>query len=179
MNAMPRTGSGLKLAPLTAAVPAEPTQYLTFSVGGELFGLGILAVKEIIEYQRLTEVPMMPEAIRGVINLRGSVVPVMDLTARFGRPRAELTKRTCIVIAEAELVGERQVVGVMVDAVSQVLDISAQDIEPAPSFGTKIRSDFIQGIGKVEGEFVVLLNIDRVLTIEEAGALAELSRHGL
>ena len=150
-------------------------QYLTFMLGGETFAIGILRVKEIIEYAGLTEVPMMPACIRGVINLRGAVVPVMDLSSRFGKPSTPITKRTCIVIVEVEANGERQDMGVVVDAVNAVLEIPASDIEPAPAFGAKIRTDFIEGMGKVNGKFVILLNINQVLSIEEVGALAQLS----
>src|SRR5690606_32178220 len=116
-------------------------------LSGEMFAIGILAIKEIIEYANLTTVPMMPACIRGVINLRGAVVPVVDLAARFGRTPTPVSKRTCIVIVEVESGGERQDVGVIVDAVNEVLDIPAADIEPPPSFGTKIRTDFIKGMG--------------------------------
>ncbi|KQV78592.1 chemotaxis protein CheW [Massilia sp. Root351] len=156
------------------ALPQAPAQYLTFTLGGETYAVGILAVKEIIEYAGLTPVPMMPEAIRGVINLRGAVVPVMDLAARFGRQASEITKRTCIVIVEVVQghTGEHQVLGVMVDAVSAVLEIAAADIEPAPAFGARIRSDFIAGMGKVNGKFVILLDASQVLSVDEISALA-------
>jgi len=153
-----------------------PAQYLTFMLGGESFGIGIMAVKEIIEFGSVTEVPMMPDSIRGVINLRGAVVPVMDLAARFGRPRTVPGKRTCIVIVELELEGERQITGVVVDAVSAVLDIPASEIEPAPSFGTRIRGDFIGGMGKVNGKFVILLNVEQVLGLD---GLQDLASAGL
>jgi purine-binding chemotaxis protein CheW len=146
-------------------VDGRTAQYLTFMLGGESFGIGIMAVKEIIEFSGITDVPMMPDSIRGVINLRGAVVPVMDLAARFGRPQTVAGKRTCIVIVELESDGERQLTGVVVDAVSAVLDIPAADIEPAPSFGTRIRGDFIAGMGKVNGRFVILLNVDAVLAL--------------
>jgi purine-binding chemotaxis protein CheW len=115
---------------------------------------------------------MMPDAIRGVINLRGAVVPVMDLAARFGRPQSVAGKRTCIVIVELEHDGERQLTGVVVDAVSAVLDIAAADIEPAPSFGTRIRGDFIAGMGKLNGKFVILLNVQQVLALDGLPDLA-------
>jgi purine-binding chemotaxis protein CheW len=153
---------------------AEQTQYLTFMLDREVFAVGILRVKEIIEFQDLTVVPMMPAAIRGVINLRGAVVPVIDLSARFGRKPAVVTKRTCIVIVENESGGERHVIGVIVDAVNQVLDIPASEIEPPPPFGAKIRTDFILGMGKVDGKFVILLNVEHVLSVDEMGALAAL-----
>jgi purine-binding chemotaxis protein CheW len=145
----------------------EQTQYLTFVLGSEVFAIGILAIKEIIEYDGLTIVPMMPDCIRGVINLRGAVVPVMDLSLRFGKPSNAVTKRTCIVIIETQRDGEREDLGVVVDAVNAVIDIAADDIEPPPAFGARIRTDFIQGLGKVNGKFVILLNVGRVLAIEE------------
>ncbi|NHZ91497.1 chemotaxis protein CheW [Massilia sp. CCM 8733] len=147
-----------------SAVPAAPapTQYLTFTLGGETFAIGILGVKEIIEYTSLTDVPMMSDCIRGVINLRGSVVTVMDLSVRFGRPSTPVTKRTCIIIVEIEEDGERQVIGVVVDAVNAVLEIAASDIEPPPAFGAHIRNDYIAGMGKINGRFVILLEIGQV-----------------
>jgi purine-binding chemotaxis protein CheW len=148
-----------------------PAQYLTFMLGGESFATGILAIKEIIEYGGVTTVPMMPDCVRGVINLRGAVVPVMDLSVRLGRPATAVTKRTCIVIVELAVIGERHVVGMLVDAVNAVLDIPAADIEPPPSFGAKIRSDFIAGMGKVNGRFVILLDVNSVLATEEVAAM--------
>jgi len=154
------------------ATQQELQQYLTFMLGGETFAIGILSIKEIIEYGQLTEVPRMPEFIRGVINLRGAVVPVIDLGARFGKQPASVSRRTCVVIIEVQFEGEQQVVGVMVDAVNEVLDIPADQIEPAPTFGANIRADFIQGMGKVEGKFVILLNVDHVLSLDEMSTLA-------
>jgi purine-binding chemotaxis protein CheW len=148
----------------------EPAQYLTFMLAGEVFAIGILAIKEIIEYRGLTEVPMMPGCVRGVINLRGAVVPVMDLLARFNKVSSPVGRRTCIVIIEIGSGHERHVVGIVVDAVNEVLDIASTEIEPAPSFGTRIRADFIQGMGKVKEKFVILLNVDRVLSLEELAA---------
>ncbi|MBC7701483.1 chemotaxis protein CheW [Aquabacterium sp.] len=153
---------------------AETTQYLTFMLASEQFALGILAIKEIIEYNSLTVVPMMPPCVRGVINLRGAVVPVMDLLARFGRPSSETTKRTCIVIVETQTAEQdSQVIGVLVDAVNEVLDIVPTDIEAAPAFGARIRTDFIHGMGKVKGKFVILLNANHVLSIDEVTQLAQ------
>jgi len=159
-----------------AAVSLEPTQYLTFMLAREPFAIGILRIKEIIEYNGLTEVPMMPACVRGVINLRGAVVPVMDLLARFGRAASEVTKRTCIVIVEVETGDGRQVMGLMVDAVNEVLDIAPADIEPPPAFGARIRTDFLQGVGKVRGKFVLLLDVDRVLSVDEIAALGEVAQ---
>lgn len=150
----------------------EEEQYLTFLLGGEMFAIGILGIKEIIEYGSLTTVPMMPSFIRGVINLRGAVVPVVDLSARFGRTASEITRRSCIVIIEAGTDDEKQDVGVVVDSVSEVLEIPASEIEPAPSFGSKIRAEFISGMGKVGGKFVIILDANRVLSVDEMAMLA-------
>jgi purine-binding chemotaxis protein CheW len=165
----PMYGSAATVAPL----PSEPAQYLTFMLAGELFAVSILTTKEIIEYHGLTEVPMMPPCVRGVINLRGAVVPVFDLLARFGRPSSPITKRSCIVIVEVQTNGG-QVIGFIVDAVNEVLDIAPSDIEPAPTFGSHIRSDLIQGMGKVRGSFVILLEVDRVFCLEEIDGSAVL-----
>lgn len=173
MNALVQTDNRRALVPAMTQAIADHAQYLTFMLGGEVFAIGILAVKEIIEYGGLTEVPMMPACIRGVINLRGAVVPVMDLSARFGKEATAVTKRTCIVIVEIEASGEQQVIGVVVDAVNAVLEIAASEIEPAPTFGARIRADFIAGMGKVNGKFVILLNVGSVLSMEEMGALAD------
>jgi len=147
---------------------ALPAQYLTFSLAAETFAIGILVIKEIIEYRAPTEVPLGPRNVRGVINLRGAVVPVVDLQSRFGQPSSAVGKRSCIVIVEIAQQDERHVIGVIVDAVNEVIEIAATDVEPPPSFGARIRSDFIAGIGKVRGRFVVLLDVDRVLTPDAA-----------
>jgi len=156
------------------AAADEEQQYLTFLLGGDMFAIGILNIKEIIEYGNLTEVPMMPSFIRGVINLRGSVVPVVDLAARFGRNRTEVSRRTCIVIIEVDG-GENSKldIGVMVDSVSEVLEIPRSEIEPPPAFGAKIRVDFIQGMGKVAGKFVIILNANQVLSVDELSMLGQ------
>jgi len=151
----------------------DQQQYLTFMLGGEVFAIGILAIKEIIEYGNLTEVPMMPDYIRGVINLRGSVVPVVDLSARFGRRNTEPNRRTCIVIIEVASDQEKQVIGVMVDAVNEVLEIPRDQIEPPPAFGAKIRTDFICGMGKVGSKFVIILNVGNVLSISDLALLEQ------
>ena len=146
-------------------------QYLTFSVSSETFAIPIAAIKEIIEYRILTDVPMMPSYIRGVINLRGRVVPVIDLSVRFGRNKGEVSKRTCIVILEIAQDDGQQDISVVVDAVSAVVDIADADIEPPPQFGAKLRADFISGMGKIGEQFVIILNVDRVLSIEELAML--------
>jgi purine-binding chemotaxis protein CheW len=153
----------------------DQAQYLTFLLGGEMFAIGILQIKEIIEFGNLTTVPMMPEFIRGVINLRGAVVPVVDLSARFGRNQTEVTRRTCIVIIEVESGDEKQDVGVVVDSVSEVLEIPETDVEPAPSFGTRIRADFINGMGKVNGKFVIILSVNNVLSLDDLSMLDQMA----
>ena len=157
-----------------ALAAAEPAQYLTFVLAGEPFAIGILAIKEIIEYRGLATVPMMPACVRGVINLRGAVVPVIDLGARFGKQPTAISRRTCVVIIEVQFEGEQQVIGVMVDAVNEVLDIPADQVEPAPTFGANIRADFIQGMGKVDGKFVIILHVDHVLSLDEMSTLASM-----
>jgi len=164
-------------AALAARQPAAdaPQQYLTFLLGGEMFAVAILNVKEIIEYGNLTEIPMMPPFIRGVINLRGAVVPVIDLAARFGGAESRVGKRSCIVILEVSEGDFRHDIGIMVDAVSEVIEIPGSEIEPPPSFGARIRADFIQGMGKVAGSFVIILNIVRVLSVDEIALLAQVA----
>ncbi len=159
--------------PVIAAMIEEDHQYLTFLLNGEMFAIAILNIKEIIEYGSLTEVPMMPGFIRGVINLRGSVVPVVDLSARFGRGKTEVSRRTCIVIIEVQGEDAKQDIGVMVDSVSEVLEIPKSEIEPPPAFGAKIRVDFIGGMGKVAGKFVIILNADKVLSVDELSMLGQ------
>jgi purine-binding chemotaxis protein CheW len=156
-----------------AAVAAEPAQFLTFLLGDEVFAIDILSIKEIIEFRNLTTVPLMPECVRGVLNLRGAVVPVLDLQARFGRAASEVGKRTCIVIVELNTAHGRQVIGVLVDAVNEVLDIAHDAIEPPPAFGARIRTDFIRGIGKVEEKFVILLDVDQVFSVDELASLVD------
>lgn len=168
-------------SPTTAPVNArnagggETHQYLTFTLGGEMFAVGILNVKEIIEYGNLTEIPMMPAFIRGVINLRGSVVPVIDLSARFGGKVSEVQRRTCIVIVEVRQDDTKHDIGIMVDAVSEVLEIPSSEIEPPPAFGAKIRADFIAGMGKVNNKFVIILEIQKVLSVDEMAMLVDMS----
>jgi purine-binding chemotaxis protein CheW len=158
---------------IDAALIHSSQQFLTFMLGGEVFAIGILSIKEIIEYASLTRVPMMPGYVRGVINLRGAVVPVLDVSVRFGREPTPVSKRTCIVIIEVEAGGVRQEMGVVVDAVNSVLEIAPPQIEPPPAFGARIRTDFIRGMGKVEGKFVIILNVEHLLAADEIEQLAE------
>lgn len=177
MSALVQTKSNAVAIKAGGTAAIEEKQYLTFMLGGEMFSLGILCIKEIIWYANLTEVPMMPACIRGVINLRGAVVPVLDLSNRFGKPSTPVIKSSCIVIVEVPtaLEGEHQNMGIVVDSVQAVLEIPTSEIEPAPSFGAKIRSEFIEGIAKVGGKFVILLNVAKVLSTEEIGALGQVA----
>jgi len=170
MNALVKVEGQGAMLPVAAL---EPQQYLTFMLGGEVFAIGILHIKEIIEYGQLTTVPMMPEFIRGVINLRGAVVPVVDLASRFGGKPSPITRRSCIVILELQVEEDTQVIGVVVDAVNEVLEIAGSDIEPPPAFGTRIRTDFIQGMGKVKEKFVILLNVNSVLSADDLAVLGK------
>ena len=165
--------ANIKPDAVAAGSTGKTQQCLTFVLAAEVFAMGILAIKEIIEYADVAEVPMMPEYVRGVINLRGAVVPVIDLSVRFGNPSSPVTKRTCIVIIEVETRCERHVLGVVVDAVNAVLDIPESEIEPPPTFGASIRADFIRGLGKVNGKFVILLDVDHVLAADEMDVLVD------
>ena len=143
---------------------AGQVQYLTFQLAGEEFAFGILRVKEILEYDTITRVPNAPVTVRGVINLRGSVVPVVDLGLLFGLPATTVTKRTCVVIVEARLDDRDLVMGVLADAVSQVMDLTPDAIEPPPAFGSRVRVEYLVGMGKVDArKFVLILDIDRLL----------------
>lgn len=153
----------------------EQQQYLTFILGDEMFAIGILSIREIIEYGFVTDVPMTPPFIRGVLNLRGAVVPVVDLAVRFGRQARENSKRTCIVIVDIETPNGSQQMGVVVDAVSEVLEIPDADIEPPPEFGARIRNDFIKSMGKINGKFVVILDLNRVLSVEEVAVVTRVA----
>jgi purine-binding chemotaxis protein CheW len=149
------------------------SQYLTFHLGAEKFALDIRCVREIIQHSAMTLVPLMPVFIRGVINLRGAVVPVIDLQARFGRQSADVGKKTCIIIFEAKREDSDVTLGLMVEAVSEVLDIAPQDIEPPPEFGTAIHRQFIQGMGKVGTEFIVILAPERAMDMDAMAAETE------
>ena len=146
---------------------ANQQQYLTFFLADEQYAVGVLRVKEIIEYGVVTRVPTTPPYIRGVINLRGSVVPVVDLSVKFGMLECPVSRRTCIIILETMLGGERVVMGIVADAVSQVIQFSPQDIEPAPAFGTSVRLEHLEGMGKLGTKFVLILNMDHVFAADD------------
>ncbi|WP_295464477.1 chemotaxis protein CheW [uncultured Pseudomonas sp.] len=150
-------------------------QFLTFQLAGDLYGVPTGCVREIIEYGAVTAVPMLPPALRGVINLRGAAVPVVDLGMRFHQQLTETSRRSCIVVLEIQ-VGERaQVFGIVVDAVCEVLELASEAIEPAPRFGASIRTDFILGMAKQGAGFIILLDMDRVLGEDDLAQLADMS----
>ncbi|HEV8410816.1 MAG TPA: chemotaxis protein CheW [Gemmatimonadaceae bacterium] len=151
----------------------QQSQYLTFVVGDAEYGVGILRAKEIIEYDTVTTVPNAPHFVRGVINLRGRVVSVVDLAVRFGRQPAEVTRRSCIVVVEVDRDGVRDVVGIVADRVSEVAELPPDSIEPPPSFGSGVRTEWLLGLGRVDKRFVLLLDTDRVLSDWEAGSSAD------
>ena len=148
------------------------TQYLTFVVGDEEYGVGIRQAKEIIEYDTVTTVPNAPAWIRGVINLRGSVVPVVDLAVKFGRTPGDVTRRSCIVVVEIRGAHGSMVMGIVADRVTQVAELAPGDIEPAPAFGTVARTEWLHGLGRVDKRFLLLLDTDRLLGDREAQDIA-------
>jgi purine-binding chemotaxis protein CheW len=148
------------------------SQYLTFSLLGEEYAVGILKVREILEYDTVTRVPKVPAWVRGAINLRGRVVPVVDLAVRFGQPPSEISKRTCIVILDVDMEGEATVIGILADSVSQVIDLKPEETLPPPSFGTKARVGELMGMAPVGNKFALILDVDRVLSWEDRPAVA-------
>ena len=146
-------------------------KYLTFVLAGEEYGIGILKIKEIIGMMPITTVPQTPEFVKGVINLRGKVIPVMDLRLRFGMEAMDYTERTCIIVVEIGGTAGTVQIGIVVDSVSEVLNIKGEDIEETPTFGTKLRTDYILGMAKMEGGVKILLDIDQVLSDQEIADL--------
>jgi purine-binding chemotaxis protein CheW len=150
-------------------------QFLTFVLNDETYGVGILHILEIIEYDNLTVVPLMPDFISGVINLRGNVVPVVNLARRFGHQAKEIGKRTSIVIIHIEGTdGDSVEVGMIVDIVNEVIELGSSDIAAAPTFGAKIRTDFIQGMGKIDDKLMILLDVNNVLSINELSSVTSI-----
>jgi purine-binding chemotaxis protein CheW len=143
------------------------TQYLSFSLRGTEYAVGILKVKEILQFEQTTRVPSTPRSVRGVINLRGQVVPVIDLASKFGLGETAPTRLTCILIVEAVLEGAPTVVGVLADSVQEVIELGDGDVEATPAFGTQVKVDFLLGVGKLGKRFVLLLDLDRVVSADE------------
>ena len=152
---------------MSVAGITETTQYLTFKLGEEIFALEVAKVREILDFSTVTKVPKTPDFMRGVINLRGGVVPVIDLRLKFGMSQTEKTVNTCIIVVEVALDGETAVLGALCDSVQEVFDLDPDQIEPGPHIGTRLKSDFIKGMGKRNGNFVIILDIDKIFTADE------------
>ena len=147
----------------------ETSQYLTFKLEDEVYATNISQVREVLEYSKVTKVPRTPEYMRGVINLRGRVVPVMELKLRFGMSRTEQTVNTCVIIVEVSLEGERLIIGALADSVQEVIEMDPSMIEPPPRIGTKLNTRFIRGMGKRDEEFIIILDIDKIFSAENLG----------
>lgn len=152
-------------------IPSQ--QFLTFRIGDEQFGMELSQTREILEYNGVTEVPLMPRFLRGVINLRGEVVPVIDLAVRLGRQPVKVQRRTCIIVVELNTESQDYVLGLLADAVSEVVEIADSEIDDAPAFGSNIRAEFIKGIAKRDGQFVVLLDANNALSMRDLAQLVE------
>jgi len=152
---------------MATSTDTDTTQYLTFKLGEEMFALDIAKVREVLDFTTVTKVPRTPDFMRGVINLRGSVVPVVDLRRKFNMAVSENTKNTCIIISEVTVDGDTTVLGALADSVQEVIDLGPEHIAPAPRIGTKLRTEFIKGIGKQNDRFVILLDIDRVFSADD------------
>ena len=145
----------------------ETTQFLTFKLGDEVFALDITKVREVLDFTTVTKVPRTPEFMRGVINLRGSVVPVVDLRLKFGMTKTESSVNTCIIITEVTVDGDTTILGALADSVQEVLDLDGSHIAPAPKIGTKLKTEFIKGMGKRDDRFIIILDIDKVFSSDE------------
>jgi len=167
------THENAKIDQAVKAMADKEGKYLTFTLAGEEYGIGILKIKEIIGMLPITSVPQTPDFVKGVINLRGKVIPVMDLRLRFGMPSIDYTERTCIIVVEIGGSSGTVLIGIVVDAVSEVLNIKGDDIEKTPTFGIKLNTDYILGMAKMEGGVKILLDIDRVLSNDELSLLSE------
>ena len=151
----------------------ETRQYLSFKLEEEEFALDISKVREVLDFTKITKVPQTPDYMQGVINLRGSVVPVVDLNMRFGNKTTDKTVNTRIIIGEVSIEGDSTVLGVLADSVNEVMELGPESIEPAPRIGTRLNTDFIKGMGKREEEFVMILDIDKVFSAEELSLVTQ------
>jgi purine-binding chemotaxis protein CheW len=149
---------------------APVSQYLSFFIAGEECALGILQAREILEYGTVTRVPGAPAWVRGVTNLRGSVLPVIDLAMKLGLPPSTPHRRSCIVVAEVSFQGEKLVLGVLADAIGQVVELGPADVEPPPAFGAPVRMDYLAGMGRAGKKFILLLDMERVFSGQELAA---------
>ncbi|MCP5102622.1 MAG: chemotaxis protein CheW [bacterium] len=150
-------------------------QYLTFKLGDEVYALEITKVREVLDYTKITKVPKTPDFMKGVINLRGGVVPVVDLRLKFGMPAIQQTVDTCIIIVEVTVDDDQTLLGALADQVSEVIELDPSHIEPPPKIGTRLDTDFIKGMGKQDDEFIIILNIEKIFSIEELTAVSRVS----
>lgn len=164
---------------MSSALINETKQYLTFKLNEEVFGVDVAQVREILDYVKITKVPQTPEFMCGVINLRGSVVPVVDMNMKFGMVKTERTVNTCIVVVEVILNEEKTILGALVDSVQEVFEIDPANIEPAPRIGTKLRTEFIKGMGKHDDKFIIILDIDKIFSSEELEVVQNASSTGV
>jgi purine-binding chemotaxis protein CheW len=165
---------------MSEAIISETTQYLSFNLGDEVFALDIGKVREVLEFTTVTKVPQTPDFMRGVINLRGGVVPVIDMKQKFGMGETEKSINTCVIITEVEMDdGELTVLGALADSVQEVFDMHADDIEPAPKLGTQLNTEFLLGMGKKDDDFVLLLDIDKVFSLDEIEAVTGAGEHSV
>ncbi|HYA86856.1 MAG TPA: chemotaxis protein CheW [Nitrospirota bacterium] len=156
---------------MSVAEISQITQYLTFKLRDEIFALDISTVREVLDFTTATKVPRTPDFMRGVINLRGSVVPVIDLRLKFGMTVTEKTVNTCVIIVEVKVDGETIILGVLADSVQEVMDLENDQIEPAPRIGTHLKTEFIKGMGKHNDQFLMILDIDKVFSFNELADL--------
>lgn len=150
-------------------------QYLTFKLGDEVYALEITKVREVLDYTRITKVPKTPDFMKGVINLRGGVVPVVDLRLKFNMPAVQQTVDTCIIIVEVTVDGDQSLLGALADQVREVMELDPSQIEPPPKIGTRLETDFISGMGKQNDDFIIILNIEKVFSVEELTAVSRAS----
>lgn len=153
-------------------------QYLTFLMGQDQYSLDIMIVKEIIAYSNILKVPMLPEYIKGVINLRNKVVPVIDLSMRFGKGKTDVSKLTCIIIVEMQKAEKRVEIGIIVDAVSEVISLAEDEVEQTPDFGDDVHAEFISGMGRIGDRFIIMLNISKVLNVQDITYLEKAAQEG-
>jgi purine-binding chemotaxis protein CheW len=173
------TSNFFKETPMAISTIKETTQFLTFKLAEEIYALDIGKVREVLDFTTVTKVPRTPDFMRGVINLRGSVVPVVDLRLKFGMTRTESSVNTCIIITEVTVDGDATILGALADSVQEVLDLAPGEILAPPKIGTKLRTKFISGMGKREDRFIIILDIDRVFSADELAIVQDVPEHAV
>jgi purine-binding chemotaxis protein CheW len=158
---------------MATSIITETRQYLTFKLDKELYAMDVGQMREILEFNSVTKIPQTPPFVKGVINLRGKVVPVVDMRLKFGLTQTEKTVNTCIIVVEISFIEELIIIGALVDAVQEVVELEPSQIEPAPKMGSRLKSDFIKGMGKLDDNFIIILDVDKVFSVEELNLLQE------